>query len=309
MPLGTVSGGQADMGIETLTQRKAMAEIQTNEEQIRYWNEESGLKWVRNQQRLDAQIEPLGLAAMQRADIRLGERVLDVGCGCGQTSLELAGRVGSDGAVVGLDISQPMLARAQERQKELNRANLAFIRADAQTYAFERGRFDLIFSRFGVMFFDDPAAAFRNLRTALRATGRLCFICWQELAKNDWARVPLMAALQHVPPPPPPAPHAPGPFAFADPDRLRHILTHAGFTDVDLETHQTALSLGGAATVDEAADFSLEIGPVGTLLRTADAETRAHVASAIREALRPYAGPNGVRLNGTMWIVFARAGN
>src|SRR5215210_5956459 len=130
MPLGTVSGGQVCIDIEILTQRNAMAETQTNQEQIRYWNEESGLKWVRNQERLDAQIEPLGLAAMQRANIRTGERVLDVGCGCGQTSLELAGRVGSDGAVVGLDISQPMLARAQERQKELKRVNLEFIRAD-----------------------------------------------------------------------------------------------------------------------------------------------------------------------------------
>jgi SAM-dependent methyltransferase len=286
-----------------------MAETQTNQEQIRYWNEESGLKWVRNQQRLDAQIEPPGLAAMQRADVRAGEQVLDVGCGCGQTSLALAERVGPQGSVVGLDISQPMLARARERQQELKRLNLEFIQADAQTYAFARDRFDLIFSRFGVMFFDDPAAAFRNLRTALRATGRLCFICWQELAKNDWARVPLKAALQHVPPPPPPVPHAPGPFAFADPDRLRLILTNAGFTDVSLETHQTALSLGGATTVEEAADFSLEIGPVGMLLRTADADTRTRVASSIRGALRPYAGPNGVRLTGTTWIVCARAGS
>jgi SAM-dependent methyltransferase len=286
-----------------------MAESQINQEQIRYWNEESGPKWVRLQQRLDTQIEPLGLTAMQRADIRSGEQVLDVGCGCGQTSLELARRVGSQGSVVGLDISQPMLARAQERQKELQRTNLKFICADAQTYVFERERFDLIFSRFGVMFFDDPAAAFRNLRSALRADGRLCFICWQELAKNDWARVPLMAALQHVPPPPPPAPHAPGPFAFADPDRLRLILTNAGFIDISLEMHQTALSLGGASTVDDATNFSLEIGPVGTLLRTADAETRAHVASSIREALRPYTGPDGVRLSGATWIVFARAGN
>jgi SAM-dependent methyltransferase len=286
-----------------------MAASQTNQEQIRYWNEESGPKWVRLQQRLDAQIEPLGLAAMQRAGIRTGEQVLDVGCGCGQTSLELAGRVGAHGSVIGLDISQPMLASAQERQKELKRVNLEFIRADAQNYAFERDRFDLIFSRFGVMFFDDPAAAFRNLRTTLRTTGRLCFICWQELAKNDWARVPLMAAMQHVPLPPPPAPHTPGPFAFADPDRLRHILTHAGFTDISLETHQATLSMGGTTTVEEATDFSLEIGPVGTLLRTADADTRARVASAIREALRPYAEPNGVRLNGTTWIVFARAGN
>lgn len=282
-----------------------MADSPTNQDQIRYWNEESGLKWVRNQQRLDAQIEPLGLAAMQRADIKPGEQVLDVGCGCGQTSLALASRVGPSGAVVGLDISQPMLARARERQLELKLTNLEFICADAQTHALTRDRFDVIFSRFGVMFFEDPTAAFRNLRGALRATGRLCFVCWQELAKNDWARIPLKAALQHVPPPPPPVPHAPGPFAFADPDRLRHILTTAGFSDVVLDTHQTALSLGGATTVEEAAEFSLDIGPVGTLLRTADADTRARVASSIREALRPYAGPNGVRLTGAAWIVFA----
>lgn len=286
-----------------------MSDTQTNQEQIRYWNEESGPKWVRNQQRLDAQIEPLGLAALHRANIQLGEQVLDVGCGCGQTALELANRVGPNGAVVGLDISQPMLARARERQQELKLTNLAFICADAQTHAFERNQFDLIFSRFGVMFFDDPVAAFRNLRGALRATGRLCFVCWQELAKNDWARVPLKAALQHVPPPPPPVPHAPGPFAFADPDRLRHILTTAGFSDINLETHQTAISVGGATTVEEAADFSLEIGPVGTLLRTAGTDTRARVAASIRDALRPYAGPNGVRLTGTTWIVCARAGN
>lgn len=284
-------------------------ETQTNQEQIRYWNEESGPKWVRLQQQLDTQLAPLGLAIMQRAGVKPGEQVLDVGCGCGQTSLELAGRVGPHGAVVGLDISQPMLTRAQERQQERAITNLEFIRADAQTYVFEGDRFDLIFSRFGVMFFDDPIAAFRNLRTALRADGRLCFMCWQELAKNDWARVPLIAALQHVPPPPPPLPHAPGPFALADPDRVRHLLTAAGFTEVSLETHQTALSVGGATTVDEATEFTLEIGPVGTLLRTAEAETRTRVAHAIRDALMPYAGKDGVRLPGTTWIVFARAGN
>ena len=284
-------------------------EPQTNQEQIRYWNEESGLKWVRLQQRLDTQLAPLGLAAMQRAAIKPGERVLDVGCGCGQTSLELAGRVGPLGAVVGLDISQPMLTRARERQKELAVSNLEFIRADAQTYVFERGRFDVIFSRFGVMFFDDPVAAFRNLRTALRADGRLCFMCWQELAKNDWARVPLAAAMRHIPPPPPPPPYAPGPFAFADPDRVRHILISAGFTDVSLDTHEAALSLGGATSVEEATTFALEIGPVATLLRTAEEGVQERVAHSIREALLPYAGQDGVRLAGTTWIVSARAGN
>jgi SAM-dependent methyltransferase len=144
---------------------------QANQEQIRYWNEESGPKWVRLQQQLDSQLAPFSLAVLQQAGAKLGEHILDVGCGCGQTSLELAGRVGPQGSVIGLDISQPMLTRARERQKELAIANLEFIHADAQTYSFERERFDLIFSRFGVMFFDDPTAAFRNLRTAIRSNG------------------------------------------------------------------------------------------------------------------------------------------
>src|SRR6266850_2472283 len=188
-----------------------MAEAQANQEQIRYWNEQGGPRWVQRQQQLDAQINPLGLVAMQRAEIRPGERALDVGCGCGQTTLELAQRVGASGSVLGIDISQPMLTRARERQQELGIKNLEFLHADAQTYSFERERFDLIFSRFGVMFFDDPAAAFANLRTALRSAGRLCFLCWQTLEKNEWARVPFLAATRHVQPPAPPAPDAPGP--------------------------------------------------------------------------------------------------
>ena len=153
---------------EIRKERPVMAAAQANHEQIRYWNEQSGPRWVKQQQRLDAQLDRLGLAAMQRAGVKPAEHVLDVGCGCGQTSLELAERVGPRGSVLGLDISQPMLARARERQNELRVQNLALLRADAQTYPLGRERFDLIFSRFGIMFFDDPPTAFRNLCAALR---------------------------------------------------------------------------------------------------------------------------------------------
>ena len=285
-----------------------MAEAQANHEQIRYWNEESGPRWVQQQKRLDVQLELLGLAAMQRAGVKPGERVLDVGCGCGQTSLELAERVGPSGSVTSIDISQPMLARARERQHELGIKNLEFLRADAQTHSFERERFDLIFSRFGVMFFDDPQAAFDNLRTALRPDGRLCFICWQALEMNDWIRVPLRAASQHVELPAPPAPGAPGPFALADPERVRRILTASGFQDVSFDAHEAKLSLGGAANVEEAVEFILEIGPVATLLQKADAPVRARVVQAIREALTPYTSRDGVSLGGAAWIVLARPG-
>jgi len=220
--------------------------------------------------------------------------------------LELAEQVGPRGSVLGLDISQPMLARARERQNELRVQNLALLRADAQTYPFGRERFDLIFSRFGIMFFDDPPTAFRNLCTALRPAGRLCFICWQALEKNEWVRVPLMAAAQHVAPPAPLPPGAPGPFAFADPERVRSLLEAGGFKEVSCESYETQLSLGGAASVDEAVEFVLEIGVIERLLHDADAHVRARVAEAIRAVLAPYTSRDGVSLSGVAWIVLAR---
>lgn len=278
----------------------------SNQEQIRYWNEQGGPKWVLRQQQLDAQIHPLGLVALQRAAIQPGEHVVDIGCGCGQTSLDLAERVGPKGFVLGVDISQPMLNRARERQKELGVTNLEFLQADAQTHQFDREQFDVMFSRFGVMFFEDPAAAFRNVCTALRPTGRLTFVCWQALDKNDWARVPFKAALQHVPPPPPMAPGAPGPFAFADPERVRQILEGAGFTAIHCDSYATDLGMGGATTVDDAVEFSLEIGPAARLLAEADLATRTRVAQTLREALSPYASAKGVHVPGAVWIVRAR---
>jgi ubiquinone/menaquinone biosynthesis C-methylase UbiE len=283
-----------------------MPETRANQEQIRYWNEQGGPRWVRRQQQLDAQIHSLGLVAMQHAQVKPGEHVLDVGCGCGQTALDLAERVGPNGSVTGIDISQPMLARARERQSALGLKNLEFVHADAQTYLFAHDRFDLLFSRFGVMFFEDPSAAFRNLRTTLRSHGRLCFICWQALEKNEWVRVPLMAAARHVALPPSPPLGAPGPFAFADPDRVRALLTAGGFAEVSFTPYETALSMGGATSTDEAVEFILEIGPISRLLETADEDTRLRVTQEVHAALNPYTSYGGVSLGGAAWIVLAR---
>jgi SAM-dependent methyltransferase len=278
-----------------------------NTDQITYWNDESGPKWVALQQLLDEQIAPLGLAAMERAAVRTGEHVLDVGCGCGQTSLQLAERVGAGGSVSGVDISAVMLERARERATSSGLENVSFTTADAQVHDFEAGRYDLVFSRFGVMFFSDPVAAFANLRSALRPGGRLAFVCWQEVGRNPWMLVPVMAVAAHVTMPPPPEEGAPGPFAFADPARVRDILAGAGFVDIEVAGREGTLALAGEGDVDAAVDFVVQLGPAGRLFREAHADTQAKLRTAIREALVPYATPDGVVLGCATHVVTATA--
>jgi SAM-dependent methyltransferase len=279
-----------------------------NAEMITYWNEQTGEKWVALEAALDAQIEPLGRAAMERAGVKPGERVLDVGCGCGQTLLQLAERVGREGEVMGVDVSGPMLERAGQRVREAGHARVRVHHADAQTFAFAPGGFDLVFSRFGVMFFADPPAAFANLRRALAPSGRVGFVCWQGLDRNPWMRVPVMAAAAHIQFPPPPPPGAPGPFAFADPERVRGILESAGFRDVALEPHAQELTVGGGGEdLDRAVEFMLQMGPTAAALRQDPNADLARVKAAVREALAPYQTPRGLVMDSAAWLVTASA--
>jgi SAM-dependent methyltransferase len=276
-----------------------------NAEQIEYWNAISGPKWVALRAAIDATIRPLGLLAMERAQLATGERVLDVGCGCGGSTVELARRVAPGGAVVGVDVSRPMLARARELA-EAEGVAVRFELADAQQQAFVPASTDVVYSRFGVMFFADPVAAFVNVRRALRSAGRLAFVCWQALADNAWMSVPLAAALQVLPPHEIARPGAPGPFAFADPVRVRGILGQAGFVDVAFEDVRETLAVGGRSELDETIDFLLQMGPTGGALRAAEAGLAPRVAAAVREALAPYVTPAGVRMASAAWVVTAR---
>jgi SAM-dependent methyltransferase len=273
-----------------------------NADQITYWNEQGGPKWVTLQEQLDHHLAGFGHVVMDRLALAAGERVLDVGCGCGETSLDLGRRVGPQGSVLGVDISTVMLARAKERASEVR--SVQFAVADAQTYAFAPASFDAIFSRFGVMFFQDPTVAFTNLHRALKSGGRLGFHCWKTFQDNAFMTVPFFAALQHVPPPPPPTPNAPGPFAFADPDRVRGILSDAGFAEIDFESRTDAMDVG--ATLDEAADYAIQMGPASIALRDASADTVAKVRAAVRDALVAHQTPNGVSLGTSSWVVTAR---
>jgi SAM-dependent methyltransferase len=278
-----------------------------NAEQVRYWNETAAPKWIQYQTVLDTQLEGLGRMTMDRARLTSGEHVLDVGCGCGATSRALATRVGASGSVHGVDISTPMLERAGALAREAGHANVRFTNADAQTHRFEPAGADVLFSRFGVMFFADPPAAFRNLRDALRPGGRLAFVCWRPLAENPWLLVPLGAAAQHMQLPPPPAPGAPGPFAFADPERVRGILDQAGFTRIKLDPVNDTLTVGGGG-LDEAVHFLLEgVGPTSAALREADPAVRPRVFAAVKEALAPFVTREGVRMPAAAWIVTADA--
>jgi SAM-dependent methyltransferase len=270
--------------------------------------EKGGEAWVRMQDRTDALIDPLGRVAIERLGVGAGERLLDVGCGCGQTLLELAELAGPTGHVLGVDISPPMLARARERAA--NHPTIALAQGDAQTYAFTPGAFDAVYSRFGVMFFDDPRAAFRNLRAAARAGGRLSFVCWQDLGKNPWAARPLEAVMRLLPASALPdllREGRPGPFFFSDPARVRAILGDAGWTDVSLEPVETPLHLGGAATLDEAVEYSLQIGPAARAMAEAREALKPELEAALRAALAPYVGARGVFLDGAAFVVRARA--
>lgn len=274
-----------------------------NAEQITYWNEQGGPRWVRLQETLDQQLESFGQAVMDRLAIGRGERVLDVGCGCGETSLALARRVGPEGSVLGIDISTVMLEHGRARGAGV--ANVRFLAADAQTHAFRPASFDVLFSRFGVMFFEDPRAAFANLAQALVPGGRLGFHCWKSFPENPWMTVPFFAALQHVPPPTPLPPNAPGPFAFADAERVRGILTDAGLAEIDFESRNDSMGVG-TGSLDDAVDFALQMGPASIAIREATPDTVAKVKASVREALGPYQTSDGVRLATSSWVVTAR---
>lgn len=276
--------------------------------QIADWNGANGECWVANQGRLDAMLAPFGEAAIAAGATMAGERILDIGCGAGATSFALADLAGPQGHVLGIDISAPLIARAQGI-KPPDMA-VTFRLADAATATFDGGRFDLLFSRFGVMFFDDPAAAFANLRHALRPGGRLSFVCWRSAAENDWVRLPMDAIRRIVPPPPPPEPEAPGPFSFGDVERVRRILTNAGFSDIAIEPYDHSIPFGAGATreaaVDDAVDMAFAVGPLSRLLADQPDIVRSRAAAAVRAAFATKPGDRSVLIDGAAWIVTAR---
>lgn len=279
----------------------------SNADQAAYWNGEAGDRWARLQERLDGFFAPISEAAIAAAAPRPGDRVLDVGCGCGDTVLALGRAVGSLGSVTGIDVSAPMLSVASRRIAAANLAQAAVLQADAASEPFAPGSFDLVFSRFGVMFFDAPVEAFINIHRALKPGGRLVFACWRPFADNPWFAVPYRAALPHLPEQEKTDLDAPGPFALAESSRVTRILGLAGFSGIRVEPFDTSLTLGPAGDVDDAMRFVVQVGPVARALATGNEAQRQAAERAVVEVLRTVAGPEGIRLGGQCWFVSAVA--
>ena len=276
-----------------------------NAAQIAEWNGVQGERCAAMTQQTEHIVLPFGAAAIAPAAPQPGERVIDVGCGCRDTAIELARQVGPDGAVIGVDVSRPMLAVATERGAQAGLPQLEFRECDASD-ADLPGDIDLLYSRFGVMFFGAPSAAFARMRTALRPGGRTVFVCWRAPRENPWAMAPLSAARAALGVEAAPAdPNAPGPFAFASESRVNGILTDAGFGAIEFRRFDAAVTLG--ATPRAAAEATVRIGPTSRFVREVGSEHLPAIVDAVEKALAPLAAPDGgVHLPGSTWIVSAR---
>jgi SAM-dependent methyltransferase len=264
------------------------------------WNEEGGERWVDNIERLESMLSVLSTHLITAADPRSGERVLDIGCGGGVTSATIADRVGAGGFVTGADISEIILNVARQRYR--GRDNLDFLTADAGVHEFTARSYDLITSRFGVMFFPDPQSAFKNIHSAGKPAGRIVFMCWRSLKDNPWMAAPVAAAFTVLPAPEKPDPDAPGPFSLADPTKIERVLTHAGFHNISITPVDEPVNLGA---IEPAVAFLTKLGPAAEALRVASDADRAAAIAAMTATMAAHKSADGVVMPGAVWLVEA----
>ncbi|OCP02321.1 MULTISPECIES: methyltransferase domain-containing protein [unclassified Ensifer] len=276
--------------------------------QVSDWKGQGGERWVAYQARLDAMVAVFGEAAIEAAAPVAGERVLDIGCGAGASSRDLANRVGAGGQVVGMDISEPLIDKARALAPQHSAAS--FQVADASSAELPPEAFDILFSRFGVMFFDNPTAAFTHMRRALRPGGRVAFVCWRSIAENDWVSLPMGAMKGIIPPMTPPNPEAPGPFSFGDQGRVARILTAAGLTDVAITPFDASIPFGKGETrdaaLDDAVKMTLEVGLLARSLVDQPDDIRVRAAVAVRTVFAGFTRERSVMIDGAAWIVTGR---
>lgn len=266
------------------------------------WNGPAGRAWVVLQEVLDRMFEPFAQVLLEAAAREPVRQVLDVGCGAGGTTLALADSLGSRGDCLGIDVSEPLVALARARVRDAG-APVRFICADAQAHAFAPERFDLVVSRFGVMFFGDPVGAFSNLRRAARDGAALRFVAWRSPLENPFMTAAERAVAALLPPSAAPAPNAPGQFAFADSARVHAILVQSGWIDVEIRR----LDRDCTFAERDLLPYLTQMGPLGRALPGLEASTRARVIEAARAAVEPYVHGPDVRFTAACWQVDARA--
>jgi ubiquinone/menaquinone biosynthesis C-methylase UbiE len=269
-----------------------------------FWNSEATRRWVTEQNRIDRLFAKVTDAALAAAAPSRGESVLDVGCGTGTTLLRLADAVGPSGRVLGVDISEQQLGMARQRVAAANVTHVQLVLDDAATHNFKPNVFDLCFTRFGVMFFADPIAAFRNIKLGVRSSGRLMLAVFRSGSENPWATAAVAAIRHLVPSPPAMGPEDPGQFSWSDPARVRRILDGAGFQEVMLTPLDLSFHLGADAA--EAAEFATFVGQCARLLQGQPEEALKAARAALAEFFKQYEGPGGVSLQGALWLVSAR---
>ncbi|MFN8026807.1 MAG: class I SAM-dependent methyltransferase [Acidimicrobiia bacterium] len=275
-----------------------------NVAQAEAWNGAQSVGWLEREEQHASAARAHREAVLAAAAVGAGETVLDVGCGTGATTLAVARAVGPEGSAVGLDISGPMLARAREHAQAEGLGNVEFLEADAQVEPLGAARFDVVLSKFGVMFFDDPVAAFANFAAATRPDGRLAFVSWRRYVENPWLQVlrGAVAGGRQLPAPPE---DVAGMLGLASAGHIESVLAQAGWRDVALEALDLPFALG---PLDEACAFAASVGVVSAALQDADDDTRAAALASLREVLAAYEGPDGVDLPSGVWIVTARSG-
>jgi SAM-dependent methyltransferase len=273
-----------------------------NEEQAKVWNGPAGTAWVEAQESLDRMFAPFETLLVTEVARTGARRVLDVGCGTGSTTLAAARKAGPGAECTGIDLSEPMIAVARARaQREHSGAR--FVVADAQTHGFEPAAFDLLISRFGVMFFENPVQAFANMRGAMRAGGQMRCIVFRDAGGNPFMTTAERAAAPLLPDMPARRPDGPGQFAFADAQRVRGILADSGWSGVDMQPIDVACAMPEA----ELDQYLARLGPVGLALKNAGNEQRARVLAVVRAAFERYVVGSEVRFNAACWMIAARS--
>ena len=281
-----------------------MSEVNKNQKD--FWSGKGGDIWVERQNAMDTMLSPLGEAALNKLNFNEEENVLDIGCGCGHTTLNIAKRIGPSGKVTGLDISEPMLKRAKETAVEMSITNTSFKCVDVQTEELGDQIYSSAFSRFGVMFFEDSVAAFKNINKSLISGGYLSFVCWQSPAVNPWQSLFIQEVKKFLDLPSPP-PRSPGPFAFMESEYVSSILEESKFQDITIEGHEAEVNMFSGRSLSDSVKDYISINPVVTQMLKESSENQiAEIVNSGIEAFSPYYSEKGLIFPSATWLVTAR---